>query len=385
MSSLSYFNTLPARRRGSNSASKSRRSHPGFVLDTRHYRSIRATPLGRSVKMRLFRRALRLVADEVPDVVAVFEALHRLLHREVARAREVDAHFLADARGAGGEDDDAVAEEYRLLDVVGDEDDGLARALPELDELFLHGLARLRIEGAEGLVHQQDFGIDRQHARKRHALLHSARQLGGVVVAEVAELHHLQVLADGGVDLRTRRASGLEAPGDVAGHGAPGKKRKLLEHHAAVRAGAADLLAVHSDAAAALGLDVAAEDVQEGALAAAARADDGDELALVHAEALDVEDGQRLAVPGIDLPHAGSLQRGYAHFFSAATGQPCPERSNFTPARTYFFSKNSRPSSFDRSTGGGGCGVAPAALARASAPSRSSTCRPKWSRPYPSG
>src|SRR6266446_9898850 len=95
-----------------------------------------------TVKMRLFRRALRLAADEVPDVVAVFEALHRLLHREVARAGKVDAHLLADARGAGGEDDDAVAEEYRLLDIVGDEDNGLARALPELDELFLHGLAR---------------------------------------------------------------------------------------------------------------------------------------------------------------------------------------------------------------------------------------------------
>src|SRR6266850_1698156 len=379
MSSLSYFNTLPARRRGSNSASKSRRSHPGFVLDTHHYRSICATPLSRI--MQLSSRALRLAADEIPDVVAVFEALHRLLHREVARAGKVDAHLFADASGAGGEDDDAVAEEDGLFDVVGDEDDGLARALPELDQFFLHGLARLRIEGAEGLVHQQHLGIDRQHARKRHALLHSARQLGGVVVAEVAEVHHLQVLADGGIDLRARRALGLEAPADVAGHGAPGEKRELLEHHAAVRAGAVYLLAVHPDAAAALGLDEAAEDVQEGALAAAARADDGDELALAHAEPLDVEDLQRLTVPGIDLPDAGSLQRDCAHIFSSATGQPWPDRSNFTPARTYFFSKNSRPSSFERSTGGGGCGSAPAALTRASAPSRSSTCTPKWSRP----
>src|SRR6266850_1409857 len=378
MSSLSYFNTLPARRRGSNSASKSRRSHPGFVLDTHHYRSIRATPLSRSVKMPLFSRALRLAADEVPDVVAVFEALHRLLHREVARAGKVDAHLLADARGAGGEDDDAVAEEYRFLDVVGDEDDGLARALPELDELFLHGLARLRVEGAEGLVHQQHLGIDRQHARQRHALLHSARQLGGIVVAEVAEIHHLQVALDSGVDLRARRALGLEAPADVAGHGAPGEKRELLEHHAAVRAGAVDLLAVHPDAAAALGLDEAAKDVQEGALAAAARADDGDELALAHAEPLDGEDFERTAVLAVDLGDAAGLQRNH---WPRSTGHPCFDRSNFTPASWYFFSKKSRPSSFERSTGGGGCGVAPAALTRASAPSRSSTCTPKWSRP----
>src|SRR6266480_2484919 len=325
-------------------------------------------------RVTLFIRALGLAADEVPDVVAVFEALHRLLHREVARARKVDAHLFADARGTGGEDDDAVAEEYRLLDVVGDEDDGLARALPELDQLLLHGLARLRVEGAEGLVHQQHLGIERQHARKRHALLHPARQLGGIVVAELAQVHHLQVLADGGVDLRAWRALGLEAPGDVASHGAPGEKRELLEHHAAVRAGAADFLAVHPDAAAALGLDEAADDVQEGALAAAARPDDGDELALAHAEPLDVEDRQRLAVLAVDLGDAAGLQ---CNHWSRSTGHPCFDRSNFTPASWYFFSKNSRPSSFDRSTGGGGCGVAPAALACASALSRSSTCRPK--------
>src|SRR5882762_1053355 len=120
----------------------------------RDYRSSRAA-LASASRVTLFICALGLAADEVPDVVAVFEALHRLLHREVARAREVDAHFLADTRGAGAEDDDAVAEEYRLLDVVGDEDDGLARALPELYQLFLHGPARLPVYGAAALVHQQ--------------------------------------------------------------------------------------------------------------------------------------------------------------------------------------------------------------------------------------
>jgi len=38
------------------------------------------------------------------------------------------------------------------------EHDGLGVALPELDELFLHGLAGLRIEGAEGLVHPAALG-----------------------------------------------------------------------------------------------------------------------------------------------------------------------------------------------------------------------------------
>src|SRR2546421_11223688 len=99
----------------------------------------RRAALASASRVTLFVCALRLAADEVPDVVAVFEALHRLLHREVARAGKVDAHLFADASGAGGEDDDAVAEEDGLLDVVGDEDGGLARALPELDPLLLHG------------------------------------------------------------------------------------------------------------------------------------------------------------------------------------------------------------------------------------------------------
>src|SRR5712664_3811362 len=124
------------------------------------YGSSRAV-LASASRVTLFICALGLAADEVPDVVAVFEALHRLLHREVAGAGKVDAHLFADARGAGGEDDDAVAEEYRLLDVVGDEDDGLARALPELDEFFLHGLARWPVEGTERLAHHQHLGINR--------------------------------------------------------------------------------------------------------------------------------------------------------------------------------------------------------------------------------
>src|SRR5438034_6973042 len=42
-------------------------------------------------------------------------------------------------------------------------------------------------------------------------------------------VHHLQVLADGGVDLRARHALGLEAPGDVAGHGAPRSEEHTSE------------------------------------------------------------------------------------------------------------------------------------------------------------
>src|SRR5262245_66465053 len=87
-------------------------------------------------------RAARLAADQVPDPVAELVALHRLLDLEGARTRQIDADVLADAAGSGAEADDAAAEERRLLDVVGAEDDGLARALPDARDLSLHGLAR---------------------------------------------------------------------------------------------------------------------------------------------------------------------------------------------------------------------------------------------------
>jgi hypothetical protein len=49
-------------------------------------------------------------------------ALQGLLDLQAAAAREVDLDLLADAAGAGGEDDDAVAEIDGFVDVVGDEE-----------------------------------------------------------------------------------------------------------------------------------------------------------------------------------------------------------------------------------------------------------------------
>src|SRR6185503_21047009 len=106
----------------------------------------------------------------------------------------------------------------------------------------------------------------------------------------------------------------------------PWEQRELLEHHAAVGSGAVDRVAIHADRAR-LGGDEAAHDVQERALAAAARADDGDELALARDEAADVEHRHLAAVLAVDLADAACLER----YFSFLIDQPCPERSNFTP------------------------------------------------------
>ena len=53
----------------------------------------------------------------------------------------------------------------------------LLRARVQVQQLGLHGLARLRVERAERLVHQQHLGIDGERAGDADALLHAAGKL----------------------------------------------------------------------------------------------------------------------------------------------------------------------------------------------------------------
>ena len=97
-----------------------------------------------------------------------------------ARTRQIDVDDRLDAAGRARQHHDAVGEEHRLLHAVGDEQHGLAVALPDLEQLVLQARARVRIERAEGLVHQQDVRAVGQRAGDGDALLHAARQLLGI-------------------------------------------------------------------------------------------------------------------------------------------------------------------------------------------------------------
>ena len=82
------------------------------------------------------------------------------------------------------EDDDLVGQQERLVDVVGDEHDGLAELALQPVELGLQVGAHDRVDGAEGLVHQQDVRIRRKTTGHAHALLLTARELTGIPVGE---------------------------------------------------------------------------------------------------------------------------------------------------------------------------------------------------------
>ncbi len=99
------------------------------------------------------------------------------------------------------------------------------------DELILHAGADQRIEGGEGLVHEQDVGIERERPRQPDALLLAARQLPRLrvlVAGETDDLDPFGRLVQPGLALDTAH---LEPVGDVVEHGAMRQQPEPLEHH----------------------------------------------------------------------------------------------------------------------------------------------------------
>ena len=105
----------------------------------------------------------------------------------------------------------------------------------------------------------------------------------------------------------------FEAEFDIVLHGAPRQQPELLKHHGAIGAGAADRPAVHEHLAG-IRLGQAQQHVEEGALAAAGRTDDRQELAFLD---LDVETAKRA--------HRGAVLRPEGQVDVAALDVPCHE------------------------------------------------------------
>ena len=125
-----------------------------------------------------------IVLDESPDVVHIGdESAVRLMASDRGRGSAI-VTFSRMRPGRRASTSTRSDEEDRFVDLVGDEQDGLAPLLPDAHQLGLHDLAGLRIERGERLVHQQDFGIDRERAGEIDALAHAAGELARIIVLE---------------------------------------------------------------------------------------------------------------------------------------------------------------------------------------------------------
>ena len=121
---------------------------------------------------------------------------------------------------------------------------------------------------------------------KRHALLLAARELAREAAAEGGQSHQFQRLADPPGALHRGHALHFEAERHVLGDRHVRKERVALEHDAEPALGGLHrqkIAALQRDRASGR-LDEARDHLQRRGLAAARRAQQGDELALLHAE-----------------------------------------------------------------------------------------------------
>ena len=130
------------------------------------------------------------------------------------------------------QDGDPVAQAQGLVQIVGDEDDGLVQFRLQSQQLVLHFMADERIQGGERLVHQQDLGVRGQRAGQTHALLHAAGKLVGILGLETGQADLLQPVARALVALGPAHALHRQPVGGVVQHRAVRQQAEALEHHA---------------------------------------------------------------------------------------------------------------------------------------------------------
>jgi hypothetical protein len=119
----------------------------------------------------------------------------------VAGPGQVDGDGLADAGGRGRQDQDAVGQVDRLVDVVGDQQDREAGAVPHLEQQVLQVGPGLSVHRRERLVQQQDLGLVGEGAGDGCPLLHPARQLPRVLAALRAQADRGEGVAGQGLAL----------------------------------------------------------------------------------------------------------------------------------------------------------------------------------------
>src|SRR5687768_2791390 len=91
--------------------------------------------------------ALRLVLDHLPDSVLDREEAWITFEGEGSGPLERHGEHALDAPGTRAHHGDAVGQIDRFVDLMGDEDNGLARLAPDLQQFELHVLAGLRVKG----------------------------------------------------------------------------------------------------------------------------------------------------------------------------------------------------------------------------------------------
>jgi len=187
---------------------------------------------------------------------------------------------------------DAVAQVKGLFLVVGHQDGGHT-------ELALDGLqaaaqvhADLGIQGAQRLIEQQHVGLQGQGAGKCHALLLAAGKLARHAVAQAHQPDEFEQFVAFAAASAARHFLDLQAELDVLRHGHILEQRVVLEDEADIArlGGQVGHVAFVQEDLALVGVRQAGDDVEHGGLAAAAGAEQHEELAVLDLQRNVIDD-----------------------------------------------------------------------------------------------
>ena len=177
-------------------------------------------------------------------------------------------------------DDDRVGHAQGLFLVVGDEDEGNAQFLFDLDEFQLHTAPQFAVQGAQRFVQEQDPRLIDDGPGDGHALLLAAGQVDDVGMFIAVEVDQFQGIADLVADIIAGLAVDFRTEGDIFGDVHMGKKRIILEHRidlAPVRRQLGDIGSLKEDAPFIRRLKTG-DEAERRRLAAAAGAEEGDKF-----------------------------------------------------------------------------------------------------------
>ena len=138
--------------------------------------------------------------------------------------------------GAVLHDGDPVGEAERLVKIVGDENDRLAKHVLEAQELVLHFTSDQGIQRAEGLVQKPDVRLDREAAGNPDPLLLPAGEFPGKIVFAPVEPDKPDHFKGAFAPRMPVLPAHLERKGDVFKNGAVRQQSEGLEHHPHLRA-----------------------------------------------------------------------------------------------------------------------------------------------------
>src|SRR5579859_4345958 len=237
--------------------------------------------------------------------------------------------------------DDSVRQGHAFGLIVGDEHARDARSLLQLLQPGAHVHAQLGVEIAERFVQQEQVRLEDHGSRERDALLLTARELRRRATLEALQPHQLEGFGDLVLDDAARRATYSERIGDVLEDGHVRPDGVALEDHAdvalfgwheQVALGATDLPGAQPDLAC-IRLLEAGNRAQRGGLAAAARAEQNQQLPIFDLEADSVNGPD---IPGVEfLDDLADTNRGHTcrrNLPSLGTYWPVVSASN--PAMT---------------------------------------------------